>query len=873
MRNIFPLTILVAALTFAAPKSSLAESPGDGLKIFCVSCHGPQKRKGGVRLDELPSDPTVRASLIRLAIEQIDSREMPPEDALTPTAHFRSKLARHLRGMLEPEKTSLSAGPRKKSLAEIRFDLLDILKIPSELVETSFSRMPAETRGTGFSKFAENAVITAEGLEFLRLAFKDLFTRVLQMDSTNKRLSVDIPLTETFVRFNEKMRDEFLASSRSPGLRPVEKKRYLALARQRSEWIEGDLQWYERHRTFRPMFVRPWILDRPLSYLRENNEPRAIVLLGKEDGPKIMHDGYGRSVENMFDAYVGPYNMGTSVKFPASGMYRLRIWAAGRDVAFRPLSLVVKAGAPGATTYKEISRFTVEAPLEAIDENAKDGQFIMESGERLLWFLDDRTAVAKIVRGESGDLFVSRVQIDGPMDASWPPSYAHLLFPPDMAEALNVGNYEAWSASVRTTLRGIAHRLWQREPSEKEIAPLIRAATFDVKDSVLARDRDKVLAALATVMADATAVPEFILTNKGEGDSVCVAEQRVKNALWMASSGEPCNSATNEKKPGSRLSKQRIKQIISDPRTNRFIEDFTDEWLLLHELRRRAPSIELYPEFDESLRESMIEETLAFMRYCFLENRPIGDLVESDYVWINDRLAYHYGIPGIRGANLRKVPLPRGSLRGGILGQASFLAVTSMDTRTSPVSRGAFVVSRILGSRPLVPPPNVPELSAVTVPNATARQKLQMHLSNADCAVCHKRIDPIGFSLEPFDAIGRVRPDDGKTIRGGGWQSGSPFVTAGVLSRSKAAFDDVRELKTRLKQHHMQDLRIAFLSNLTAYLTAAPLSADAHLAIEDMARRLGTAGDGVQDALLLVLSSRIFLQAPKIDHGRTEGNR
>jgi hypothetical protein len=191
------------------------------------------------------------------------------------------------------------------------------------------------------------------------------------------------------------------------------------------------------------------------------------------------------------------------------------------------------------------------------------------------------------------------------------------------------------------------------------------------------------------------------------------------------------------------------------------VDNFADQWLELRRLDSAAPVENVFPDFDGELRQAFREETERLIDSMLREDRPISDLLTSNYSFINERLARHYGIPNIVGSRFRKVTMPEE--RAGLLGQGSILLVTSQANRTSPVLRGKFVLDNILGTPVPPPPPNVPALKPEQDDGTpvTIRVALEKHRANPVCANCHARMDPWGFALESFDGIGAMRWDDG----------------------------------------------------------------------------------------------------------------
>ncbi len=198
-------------------------------------------------------------------------------------------------------------------------------------------------------------------------------------------------------------------------------------------------------------------------------------------------------------------------------------------------------------------------------------------------------------------------------------------------------------------------------------------------------------------------------------------------------------------------------RLLKDPKSQRFVEDFLGQWLKLRQIAANDADRKLYPEFSMYLQDSMVGETKAYFRELLDKNLDAGYLVKSDFAMLNERLAVHYGIPGVFGAQIRRVALPAGSARGPFLTQGAILKITANGTTTSPVPRGAFVMDRLLGQPPEPPPPNIPAIEPDVRGAKTIREQLDKHRTNVSCASCHAKIDPPGFALESFDVIGGYR--------------------------------------------------------------------------------------------------------------------
>jgi hypothetical protein len=241
---------------------------------------------------------------------------------------------------------------------------------------------------------------------------------------------------------------------------------------------------------------------------------------------------------------------------------------------------------------------------------------------------------------------------------------------------------------------------------------------------------------------------------------------------------------------------RQVRRMLADARSDALVTNFAAQWLYLRDIDAKLPDEVLFQDFDETLRAAMARETELFVASVFRENRSVVELLTANYTFLNERLAKHYGVPNVRGSYFRRVTLPDGSPRGGLLGHGSVLTITSYSTRTSPVLRGKWVLENLLSAAPPPPPPNIPALeTAGAAPGQllTMREAMTRHRASPACASCHARMDPIGFAMEHFDAVGRWRETDG----------GQPIDTIGVFPDG-TKFDGVTGLKRELLRHPEQ---------------------------------------------------------------------
>lgn len=232
-----------------------------------------------------------------------------------------------------------------------------------------------------------------------------------------------------------------------------------------------------------------------------------------------------------------------------------------------------------------------------------------------------------------------------------------------------------------------------------------------------------------------------------------------------------------------------IRRMTADPKSASFLENFAEQWLTLRKLDLASPDPNLFPNFNAGLRHAMVRESQLFFEATVRDNRSVLDLLDADYTFVNEALAKHYGIRGVKGPDFVRVPAPPG--RGGILTHASILTLTSNATRTSPVKRGKFVLEQVLNTPPPPPPDDVPELEDQKELKGTLRQVMEQHRANAVCASCHRRMDPLGFAFENFDAVGAWRDKEG----------GAPVDASGELPDGRA-FQGPNGLKQLLRQNN-----------------------------------------------------------------------
>ena len=377
------------------------------------------------------------------------------------------------------------------------------------------------------------------------------------------------------------------------------------------------------------------------------------------------------------------------------------------------------------------------------------------------------------LRGDR-NLLIDALELVGPLELGvrdYPESHEKLRV------AKPASKKASWSDAALQCLRPVVQRAFRRRVSDAEVAPYVKLAEMaKAKGESFERG---IQVALAGVLVS----PQFLFRVERDprpDDAQAVHDldqfelaSRLSYFLWSTMPDDTLfEIAATGKLNNDAVLRAQVKRMLQDPRANQLGEHFAGQWLNLRNLDDVTPDPKQFGKFDARLREDMKRETMLFFNHVLKEDRSILEFVDGQYTFVNERLAKHYGIEGVEGDDFRQVALPP-ERRVGVLGHASILTLTSNPTRTSPVKRGKWIMDNLLGTPPPDPPPGVPEFDAAqkAKPNASLREQLELHRSDASCSVCHRQMDPLGFGLQNFDAIGRWRDEE----------SGRPIDASGVL--------------------------------------------------------------------------------------------
>lgn len=687
------------------------EVPGFGdserqfLQQFCLDCHTGAEANAELSLDVL----TTADSLIRhrqaadKVVRVLTAGEMPPADAEQPDGAVRDKVLQRIREVLDYNDRHAEPDPGRVTMR--RLNRLEYRNTIRDLIGLSFdpaADFPSDDIGHGF-------------------------------DNVGDVLTISPILMERYLAAAETIMDKAI----TPVPPPVVKRH---LSSQYTEPASGDV------------------------------------------ATKYLDGRYRRlSTDGADGVATGPLH--TPYKWQ-SGEYRFRVKAYGQSGTGQPIRIAVLvqgAELQQVSSEEELAQLSgsIRKPARILEtfevtsvdaENAQTFEVIVpEMPGR------DRMMVGQYQPAEGmppGKLWIEFLALDGPLDTR-PASQRRLLdYPAELPE----------SERTAFVLRRFLRRAWRRPVSEKEVSRLALLA------DQLVEQGEPWEAGMQLALQAALCRADFLFRVERDQDPDDPAPRplsehqlatRLSYFLWCSTPDDELLELADSGQLSQQLPQQ-VRRMLADEKSSSLVSSFAMQWLQLQRLELVAPDAKMFPVFNDQLRGAMRRETELFIETVIREDLSLLQLIAADFTWLNEPLAKLYGIRDtagnregqpdqgagdpIRGEEFQRVSLQEGD-RGGLLTQASVLTVTSNPTRTSPVKRGRWVLEQILGAPPPPPPPNVPELpeAEAAVSAGSLRQRLEQHRANPACANCHARMDPIGFALENFDAVGRYRSHDGET--------------------------------------------------------------------------------------------------------------
>ncbi len=827
----------------------------DFLAANCFACHNSQTKKGNLDLTTLKFDPADANSFavwVRVH-DRVRDGEMPPKGMDQPDAATR---AAFLKNLADPMIAADEARIRREGRAvwrrmnryEYENTLRDLLGAPWLQVK---ELLPEDGEAYRFNK-----VGTALGVSHVQIS------RYLA--------AAEYALREVMAR-SEKQPETIT-------------KRYYA-REQRA--FTGHVE-FSQFNTASERATFPLLGNAADVAVLKKEAPMTV---GEADPAKRELESMG-VVASSYEPLEIRFNQ---FKAKVPGRYKLRLsahsfWAGPESEAkwWHPSRDVASAGRTREpiTLYAEIPPRQMRL-LGNVDVSPEPSVQELE-----VWLLKDETIRPDAVRlfrsrppnwrnplaekdGQPGVAF-HWLEVFGPIydsQAAWP-GVGHRLMFGDLPIKKNAkGQIEIISQNPHADAQALLRNFLQsayRHPQQ----PVIEEDTqrfLKIADAAL-KNGDSFTDAMITTYSAVLCSPAFTTLEEKPGrlDDYALAS-RLAYYLWNSEPDATLRELAAQgalRKPA--VLRAQIDRLLGDAKSQRFVNAFLDYWLDLRKVNITSPDELLYSDYylDDHLVESSAAETRQFFAELVRGDLPARNVIASDFVMINERLAAHYGLPDVKGSQIRRVTLPPDSVRGGLLTQASVLKVTANGTTTSPVVRGAWMMERILGKTVPPPPAGVSAVEPDVRGATTMRQQLEKHRNNPSCNVCHAKIDPAGFALENFDVFGGWRdkyralaegekaPGIGKNGQRFAFRYIQPVDASGMLPDGQR-FQDVRELKRLLLKDERQIAR-NLTTQLIVFATSAPVQFSDRPKVEAMLDRAASKGYGVKTLVQLLIESELF---------------
>jgi len=442
--------------------------------------------------------------------------------------------------------------------------------------------------------------------------------------------------------------------------------------------------------------------------------------------------------------------------------------------------------------------------------------------------------------------------IEGPLTDEWPPaSFRGLLPGIELDEAGTLLLSKNPEEHLIEIVADFAPRAFGHPLSERSIARIARLGLTALDEG------QPFVEALRTPLLAILTAPNFLYQIDQQGISKDYDfAKRLAAFLWR---GPPDQELINLASQGllqdSYHLDLQVDRMLDDPKNTRFVEDFSGQAWRLDEFRATSPNQTLFPAYNSQLGQSMEAETNLFLAALIAEDLGVDHLIDSDFTFVNRPLAQLYGIPGVSGQEMRRIALPQDSPRGGLITQASILKITANGTSTSPIPRGNFILEHLLGT-PMPPPPaGVPGLEPDTRGSSTIREQLDLHRTNPTCNACHRSIDPPGFALESFDAVGAFR-DEYPNRR---------LVDPSGTTPTGRSFAGIREYKKILLEENINQVARHLFQQIVIFATGAETEFEDRDEIDVMLDRLSTDGYGVRSMIHEIVASSLFQKTSGLD--------
>lgn len=749
MRIACLLSLAFTATAWSA--NSIAPNVRTFFEGYCIDCHGPKKQKGDFRVDELKiSETAADAENWQLVLDNLHLGEMPPEDEKQPKLAEVEPVTEWIEAELRRAAQLLGGQKGEVVLRRLnRFEYENTIEDLFDVRGDYAVGFPEDSVSGGFNNNGGALMLSAEQIAEYMKAADFILSRAIMTKPRPETKLVSFTLQDIEAR--KKKREEERAKfkgKKDEGYTetPAEKKRK---EREKATGNYGS--------PFYPTFGDDAII--PVMYLKPDTK----------EFLQVREPGWYRFKVVAYAVR----NEGKAMRLQVSH---------GTDNKEEPQTIAGIAQLVDATP-REIEHRVYLQPNQRVQLTMLDGQN---------WLPGSR-----ILEDKSPAIAIKRIELEGPMIEQWPPKGHQALF----GTLEDVSNLD--DAAVPRLLRDFAPKLFRRPADESVVAEF--AAFY--------QERRKEMAALEAFKLTVKAMmvsPMFLYHYEPaqKVDDYALAN-RLSYFLWRSMPDEELSAlaAKGALSNASALKKQ-TSRMLADPRAERFLKDFTGQWLETTKVGEMQPDKSLYPEYDDELERAMVQETQLFIREMLTHDLSIANLLDSDWTMLNDRLARHYGIEGVNGNEFRKVSLDRSkTVRGGLMTQSSILSITSNGTTTSPVVRGVWLLERLLGTPAPPPPPDVPPIEPDIRGASTINEQLAKHRNIAQCAACHAKIDPYGIALENFDVTGGWRDSYRALVEGKNNRKtlgeGKPVQPGDKLPKL-GSFTGFTEFRSLLKKNETQ---------------------------------------------------------------------
>ena len=834
-----PSTLLIAAgcHTVVSPAAEPVSFPADirpYLEEHCVRCHGPEKQKGKFRVDELNDDFTdlQNVSAWIEVRDNINLGEMPPDDEPLPPPDHSKQLSDWVADAIEEAETAALANDgrvllRRLNRAEYANSVRDLLQIDFLPGESPADLLPPDGKTEGFDKVSAGLMLDPSLLE----SYYEVARRVAD------QAIVDGP--PPFPTEIMRMEFEDIQHNRAidylcdrPGFDCFEDHIELMAGATRSF---GRMK-YPDQATSTP--VRGLYRISVSAGARRGTDGKPVKMLVTQDHPddaleKIMEVEVTATVDRP-EVY--------SVTVPRDsdgGNWHVRLVDETQFLDGNP-------------TYRGYSSVVREAGDSGDYTNAirYRGRAQLEGGHEQSIIRPDRIDTSDLPM-----LHLDWIEVEGPLYDQWPPKSHQLIFSERVDREAS-----SQPQTIRATFARLLPRAWRRPVSAEEVAPYVDYVTGELEAG------QSIEAAMRAGIAGILTSPHFLYlfepaTENSENRRTLnqfEIASRLSYLLWSSMpDDELFQLAEQGRLSETAVIEAQIDRMLSDPKIEGFVEGFGAQWLQTEKFLNFEPDQRQYPSYDSELGAAMVAETRHFFREVLTSDLDLRSFIDSDFTFVNERLATHYGIEGVKGEGFRKVSLPAESNRGGLLGQSGVMLAGSDGDRTKPVSRGIYVLEVLFNDPPHPPPPNAGEIEPnIKGEKLTVRERLMQHQQIEACASCHQGIDPYGLALENFDVVGLWRTrQNGEGFR----SNNSPPIDASGRLPNGETFANLDEFKKILLS---QDRRFftGLSEKLLVYALGRPhLPSDLRL-VESTAESLATESPTFRQLLKKIATSPQFLE-------------